>query len=113
METYRGFIVHAFTLHLGKRTSACFVGRCDDGETFAVIDSTTRPGFYLRVTDTARAVALPEGESATLEAAGMYTMDGEACMRASWDSLGRCERARAAFASAGIRTYEADIRHYD
>ncbi len=113
MEKYRGFIVHAFTMNLRHRTSACFIGRCDDGQTFAVIESGTRPGFYLRVTDISNAVTLPEGETATLEAAGMYTMDGEACMRSSWDTTYQLDRARASFEAAGIRTYEADIRHYD
>jgi DNA polymerase-2 len=108
---FEGFIVHVFQQPTRLGARLCLVGRFKDGRTFAVIDDSFHPGFYIRVSDREKAKSAVDVES--IEDTGLQTMDGEPCCRFSWGSLRKLQTATEILASKGIRTYEADLRYQD
>ena len=94
----RGFILHAAERTHGGRTEIHLVGRLDTGETFAVVDRTTVPGFFVRAAEetAAQAVrdrAVPEGRLVPSE---RLTMDGAPVLRVEAPSVSASQRLRDA-----------------
>jgi DNA polymerase-2 len=109
-----GFLVHAWTRTRAGRTLLYLVGRLSDGRTFAAIEGRHRPWFCVRRSEGEAARRLVElAEAAEWGEAGLSTMDGEPCLRASFPTADARQKAREALASAGLRTYEADLRVAD
>jgi len=108
----RGFILHAAERTLGGRTEIHLVGRLDTGETFAVVDRRTVPGFFLRAADEGPAQAIREREvpEGRLVPSDRVTMDGAAVLRVEVPTVSASQRLRDALHRDGIRTYEADIK---
>lgn len=107
-----GFIVHGFVQGLpGKRGSRlAYLGRLDDGRTFAAVFEPFRPHFYVRESDSA---ASENVLNQSPETTASRTMDGEAVVRISTDSVGDHRRAAESLRSSGVRTYEADFNATD
>ncbi|MBN1858125.1 hypothetical protein JW848_02855 [Candidatus Bipolaricaulota bacterium] len=104
-----GFIVHP-TWRMRSGVSEIHLhGRLNTGETFLVIDSRERPGFYLRSSDRDSGRLIVPRFGGTLSPVGRRTMDGETTERVSVSAPGKLGPLRRALASAGIRTYEADV----
>ncbi len=87
------------------------MGRLLDGPTFAVVDGRERPGFYVPERDRERAAAA--AGAARWHDTVWRTLGGEQCLRFSWATAGERERAAAALAEIGVRTYEADLKPHD
>ncbi len=87
------------------------MGRMSDGTTFAAVDDRERPGFFVPASERERATAAA-GEARWHETA-WRTLGGEQCLRFSWATLRQRERAAAALAESGVRTYEADLKPED
>jgi DNA polymerase-2 len=112
-DSYEGFIVHS-SLSPGSGPSRLFlIGRLGDGRSFAVVEDRVRPGFYLRESDLTLSSDILERSGGRVEKSPFRTIDGEACVRLSWDSLQRFQNALQLFEEREIRTYEADIRLQD
>ena len=112
-DTVSGFIVHAFNQTRHGVTWICLLGRLENGETFAVIDTRERPGFYLRTEDIDRASGTMNGSKVSISPSPMSTMDGAPCVKVTTPTLKWAEDAGDACRRAGIRTYEADLRFYE
>jgi DNA polymerase-2 len=106
-----GLLVHSWTRTRAGRTLLYLVGRLSDGRTFAAMEGRHRPWFCVRRSEGEAARRLAEG--AAWGEAGLSTMDGEPCLRASFPTAEARQKAREALASAGLRTYEADLRVAD
>ncbi len=109
-----GFLVHAWPRTRGGRTVLYLVGRLSDGRTFAAMEGRYRPWFCVRRSEAEAARRIAElSEAAEWGEAGLSTMDGEPCLRASFATAEARQKAREALAAAGLRTYEADLRVAD
>ena len=109
-----GFLVHAWPRTRGGRTVLYLVGRLSDGRTFAAMEGRYRPWFCVRRSEAEAAQRTAElPEAAEWEEAGLSTMDGEPCLRASFATAEARQKAREALAASGLRTYEADLRVAD
>ena len=107
----RGFIVHPLDRVRGGRTEIYLIGRLENGETFAVLESRWTPRFHVREEDlpaVRRAVAGLAGVQ--LSRADRRTMDGAPCARISHPDSRTLRRARERLEEGAVRTYEADIR---
>jgi len=113
IETQHGFIVHSYSHSRQNGTEIYCVGRLLDGRTFAVVESRMRPDLFLRRSDEAEARALLAAESPQVEATELTTMDGEECLRLSWNSVEQRNRTDRQLRDQGLRTYEGDLRPAD
>jgi DNA polymerase-2 len=112
-DTYDGFIVHAYFDSNRTRTRLFFIGRLKGGETFAVVEDRERPGFYLRNSDRDRALGCLEKTGVRQSECGCSTIDGERCIRLSWDKVLQCRQGAQLLLDSEIRTYEADVKFPD
>ena len=127
-DSFDGFIVHSYTRTKAKQTQLYFIGRLSSGETFAAVETRMRPWFYIRKSDENRAREVLEpstgrekeafreqtvGEQGSFQEVEMSTMDGESCLKLSWNTLEARQNARMTLAATGLRTYEADLRITD
>ena len=110
---FDGFIVHSYTRTKAKRTHLYFIGRLSSGETFAAVDTRTRPSFYVRRSYKKRAREGTALEQASFQEVAMRTMDGEPCLKLGWNTHEARQNGRALLTAAGLRTYEADLRITD
>jgi len=111
-ETYTGFIVHAFVQRVpGKASSRlAYLGRLDDGKTFAAVFEPFQPHFYVRESESADACRLLSSQS---EPTTWTTMDGEPVHRMHAPSVFELKRQAALLSASGVRTYEADFSPAD
>jgi len=107
-EGIRGFLLHVFQRQQGRRTALYAVGRLETGETFGLLDSRARPGFYVRVSDRERVRYRDGGK---LRECGLATMDGEAVERIDCQTLRSARRLAKQLQEGGVRTYEADLNY--
>ena len=84
------------------------MGRLETGETFGLLDSRARPGFYVRVSDRERVRYRGAGE---LRESGLETMDGEEVERIDCQTLRSARSLAKQLQEGGVRTYEADLNH--
>jgi DNA polymerase-2 len=113
METFEGFIVHAYPGKGKENTRIYLVGRLRDGKTFAIVEERERPGFYLRRSDLESVKEYIHKTGGIWDESNLHTMDGEPCIRLSWNSIQQSQRAVKELGERGIRTYEGDIRFTD
>lgn len=113
METFEGFIVHAYPGRGRENQRLYLIGRLADGKTFAIVEERERPGFYLRRSDLESVREYIHKTSGAWYASNLHTIDGESCIRVSWSSIQRSQRAVQELEERGIRTYEGDIRFTD
>ncbi|MEE8440674.1 MAG: DNA polymerase II, partial [Spirochaetia bacterium] len=111
-ETYTGFIVHAFVQGVpGKASSRlAYLGRLDNGKTFAAVFEPFQPHFYVRESESGEACRLLSSRS---ESTTWTTMDGEPVQRMHAPSVFELKRQAALLAATGVRTYEADFNAAD
>jgi DNA polymerase-2 len=109
-----GFIVHAFTRNHGDETQLCLTGRLETAETFAAILNKEKPSFFVRSSEAASAERLlrgaREGDRTVLNVAERTTIDGEPCVRVTFQAQNDLIEGLRSLQGASIRTYEADIR---
>jgi len=101
-----GFIVHRTYFYQNNQVYLAFIGRLQQGETFALLETREKPGFYLR----ASSAALTEMETITTD---LKTLDGERVNRAEFSSLSDRDKQARALKGQGIRLYESDIGFHD
>ena len=104
-----GFIVHPTWRVRGGVTEIHLFGRLQSGETFQVIDSRSKPSFYLRAGDASAARDIVIRGGGTLAPSTYRTMDGEETATVCVDAPGRIGGLRRMLSDAGVRTYEADV----
>jgi DNA polymerase II len=109
---YTGFIVHAFVQGVPGKSSnrLAYLGRLDDGRTFAAVFEPFNPHFYVRESENAHACELLSSRS---EPTTWTTMDGESVARIHVPSVSELRRNAGILASSGVRTYEADFNPTD
>jgi DNA polymerase-2 len=112
-EQYEGFIVHAFFPKDKRSTRLYLVGRLRNGETFAVVEERERPAFYLRESEQKPAQGFLSQDGALFEHSPYHTLDGEVCVRVSWDTVRQFQQGFQDLTERGVRTYEGDIRFTD
>jgi DNA polymerase-2 len=112
-DRQHGFIVHAYSRSRGESTETYFIGRLSDGRSFAVVENRARPALCLRRSEAEKAGAVLGSEAPVMEPAELAAMDGEECLRLSWNSSEQRDRADRELRRHGLRTYEADIRLAD
>jgi DNA polymerase-2 len=108
----RGFIVHAFERARSGRTECAFIGRLEQGETFAAVERRPRPHLAIREADfdLARAVLDREAGDAAVSSWDRRTMDGAPTLRIEGATPSHLRDLRDALHQAGVRTYEADVK---
>ncbi len=106
--TVTGFIVHSFVQNPSNQTGSrlAMIGRATDGSTFAAVIEPYFPPLYIRQSDQDKIAGPPPERVAGTDRS---TIDGEAVVRCEYRSLYELRSAGNAFASAGVRTYEADL----
>ncbi len=82
-------------------------GRLEHGAGFLVRDDRTRPFFYIRAADAARAASL---QAHDVRQAGRTTFRGEPVVRVQTDAPADVPPVRDRLHAAGIDTFEADVR---
>ncbi len=103
-----GFLLHpTYRIESGKPAVYLF-GKLETGETFAVRDRRSRPHFFLRAADGARARALLR-PGIVSEATNLVTMAGEPVARLVVPTPADAPPVRDSLHAAGIPTFEADI----
>ena len=112
-SVFQGFIVNAYTRTRHGKTLLYFIGRLEDGTSFAIAEDRFKPYFYIRRSERDRAGDLAELDDALWEDCQMVTMDGEPCLKLSWQTQERRKQAEEAVAAAQLRSYEADLRLTD
>ena len=112
-EFFEGFIVHAYFDRSKGSSRLYLIGRLKNGETFAVVEERQRPGFYLRGSNLSMAMSYLKSSCGKCDECAFCTLDGERCVKVSWDTVQQCQQAVRSFAERGIRTYEGDIRFTD
>ncbi len=112
-EFYEGFIVHAYTGMNRGSSRLYLVGRLKNGETFAIVEERENPGFYLRTSEQLQAKELLKSTGGQWEECSLRTIDGERCVRVSWNSTQQFQQAARVLTEQGVRTYEGDIRFTD
>ena len=110
--TYTGFIVHAFVQGVPGKASnrLAYLGRLDDGRTFAAVFEPFQPHFYVRESENAQACELLSSQS---EPTTWTTMDGEPVHRMRAASVSELRRHAGLLGATGVRTYEADFNPAD
>ena len=106
-----GYVYHAF-FAAGTPDRHYLVGRHEDGSTFACVDDSYVPSFWIRASDKGAAEGVVSGCRFVFEEPPVYTMDGGECVRLE----GPCQaldRAASTLSRHGIRTYEADFNPAD
>ena len=104
-----GFIVHpTWAMRAGVPEIHLF-GRLSTRETFLIIDTRTRPGFYVRMSEAEDARTITARQGCKFVPTHFRTMDGETTERITVDAPGKLGAVRRALTEAGIRTYEADV----
>jgi DNA polymerase-2 len=110
---FEGFVVHAYTgVHRGS-SRLYLVGRLKNGETFAVVEERESPGFYLRSSEQQHAKLLLKNSGGQWKECNLSTIDGERCVRVTWNTTQQSQGATRVLAGHRIRTYEGDIRFTD
>jgi DNA polymerase-2 len=108
-----GFIVHS-SFSRGRGSSRLYlIGRLESGETFAVVEDRQRPCLYVRSSDLSLAMSVLGGGTFSADETPLRTMDGEPCIRLSWDRVQQWQHAAEELLEGNVRTYEADIRFPD
>ncbi len=108
-----GFIVHAFHQTRGNKSRICLLGRFEDHSTFAVIDDSIVPHFYIRTSDTEKAKKTIPNDNITFSPSKFFTMDKDECVKISASSVLKLDKLRDILYQKDIRTYEADIKYID
>jgi len=104
-----GFIVHPTWCVHGGAPEIHLYGRLRSGETFLIIDTRTRPGFYLREGDVPSGREIAQRFGGELSPTTRRTLDGEKAESVVVSAPRKLGPMRRALADAGIRTYEADV----
>lgn len=112
-ESHRGFIVHAFSRAVGRKTHLYLIGRLEEGTSFGAVFSGVMPTLYLRESDGAAAASILAVRGARIERSDRKTMDGEPSLLLSCLTPADLSRAAEALGKAGIRTYEADLHPHE
>jgi DNA polymerase-2 len=110
---YEGFIVHASFPKNKRSARLYFVGRLQNGETFAVVEERERPTFYIRESERGPAEQFLPGEGVHFDSSPYTTFDGERCMLVSCDTVWQFQQAFQLLGERSVRTYEGDIRYTD
>ena len=107
-----GFILHAAERTRSGRTEVHFVGRLENGETFAIVERRVTPFFYVRAADEPKVSEILEREKteARVIVTNRRTMDGAPVIRLETPTTAASQRLRDALHRDGTRTYEADIK---
>jgi DNA polymerase-2 len=108
----RGYIVHPVERMRGGRTELGFIGRMENGETFAIVETRRRPFFSLREEDIVRAglILKRAGLSVDVGQSERRTMDGSATSLLFAPTSAEARRIRDLLHHEGVRTYEADVK---
>lgn len=112
-EPQHGYIVNAYSRSRYKGTEIYLIGRLSDGRSFAVVENRERPALFVRVSEAEKARAVLGTEAPGYEPTDLITMDGEQCLRLSYDRAEQRDKADNKLRRGGLRTYEADIRLAD
>ena len=112
-EQYEGFVVHSYFPKNKQSARLYLVGRLRNGETFAIVEERERPAFYLRESEQRPAQEFLSNEGVLFEPYPFHTLDGEACVRVSWDTVQQFQQGFQELGERGIRTYEGDMRYTD
>ncbi|TFH04837.1 MAG: hypothetical protein E4H09_03005, partial [Spirochaetales bacterium] len=113
-----GFIVHGMVQSIprrdgGRRSRLAYLGRLDDGRTFAAVWDDYRPGFLVRATDRLRAADILKVPQDSLEDSPLSTMDGQPTATVTFGSVAGLRSADELLRAHGVRTYEADLSPAD
>jgi DNA polymerase II len=108
---HEGFIINAIQDNKSSGVRLYYVGRLNDGRTFAVIVTGQKESFFIRYSDKENAARL-KGRAVFSET-DFHTMDGESCMKINFDTKILKDKTADLFHKNGIRTYEADLRFAD
>ena len=112
-EQYEGFIVHSYFPKNKASSRLYLVGRLRNGDTFAVVEERERPAFYLRESEQRPAGEFLSNEGVLFEPSPYQTLDGDSCVRVSWDTVQQFQQGFQDLTDRGIRTYEGDMRYTD
>jgi DNA polymerase-2 len=103
-----GFLLHpTYRIESGQPAVYLF-GKLETGETFAIRDRGSRPHFFIRAADAARARALLR-PGFHLETTDLRTMAGDGASRIVVPTPADTPPLRDALHAAGVATFEADI----
>jgi DNA polymerase-2 len=108
---YRGFLVH---ISADKRKGRIYAsGRLEDGDSFALVDESWRPSFYIPAAEAGRAATVARAfPGAAISERGIESFDGRPCVRITADLADR-DACATAIAAAGIETFESDLKPRD
>jgi DNA polymerase-2 len=112
-QALKGYVVHAIDRVRGGRVELDFIGRLENGETFAVVETRRSPFFYVREGDLAHARTIIDREGSLRAAvlpSRLKTMDGEPTARLETATPYALRGLRDALHREGVRTYEADVK---
>jgi len=104
-----GFIVHPTWYVRAGVTEIHLYGRLSSGETFLVIDTRTRPRFYLRASEAQQGCEIAARSGGRPAPTTWRTMDGEETTSFTVNTPNMLGALRRSLAEEGIRTYEADV----
>ncbi len=107
----RGYIYHAF-FSSGAPDRYYLVGRHEDGSTFACVDDSYVPSFWIRASDAPAAAGMVSGCRFAHDSTPARTMDGGNCVRVEGPRQA-LEQTAATLIRNGVRTYEADLHPAD
>ena len=102
----KGLILHpTYRIERGRPVIHLF-GKLDSGETFVVRNDKHRPYFYIKESDTAKAIKAGAGN---IRSSGFTTMTGDPVSKVVLNLPQDMPGLRERLASADILSYEADI----
>ena len=104
-----GYIVHPTWYMRDGISEIHLFGRLNTGETFLIVDSREKPGFYVRVSDFVRARQIASRFGVAWHPSSKRTLDGENTQSLQVATPKKLGVLRRAMAEAGVRTYEADV----
>ncbi|WP_028975206.1 DNA polymerase II [Spirochaeta cellobiosiphila] len=101
-----GFIVHRTYLYQDNKPQLVFLGRLNQGQTFAIIINTEQPCFYIRQSQSVL-IDIPTQDTE------YKTIDGEPVKKCSFPNTQEYDKQVNHLKAMGIRLYESDIAFHD
>jgi DNA polymerase-2 len=111
-EEFSGFLVHAYPDQ--RRNRLYFLGRLEDGRSFAAIEENWRPCIHIYEKDLSRAMLFLDAFDFEKTTSSLESFSGsEKLLRLEFASYGGRSRAAAALRDASVQTPDGDIKPAD
>ena len=111
-EEFSGFLVHAYPDH--RKNRLYFLGRMEDGRSFAAIEENWRPYIHIYERDLSRAIPFLDAFDFENTPSALESFSGsEKLLRLEFSSFSGRSRAAASLQDASIPTPDGDINPAD